>query len=49
LNKITNLLLQVPLGILLVTAGLLELFDTALLMFELLVVAGLFLNKTVDC
>jgi hypothetical protein len=49
LNKITNLLLQVPLGIFLVTAGLLELLDTALLMFELLVVAGLFLDKTVDC
>ena len=47
--EITNLLLQVPLGIFLVTAGLLELFDAGLLLFELLVVASLFLDETVDC
>lgn len=45
----TNLLLQVPLSVFLIAAGLLELFDAGLLLFKLLVVAGLFLDKAVDC
>jgi len=46
---ITNLLLQVPFGVFFIAAGLLELFDAGLLLFELLVVASLFLDETVDC
>lgn len=48
-SDVTNLLLQVPLSIFLVAAGLLEFFDAGLLLLKLLVVAGLFLDKAVDC
>lgn len=48
-SDMTNLLLQVPLSVFIIATGLLELFDASLLLFKLLVVASLFLDKTVDC